>query len=126
MSEILNRLKQAEAERERVLAERRRLEAAVEASPTERPVAQAPSLQPASETPEQRSRFAAALGIAVAMAIVFWVGTLMPRKAAPPAQPTVLEPAPVAAAPEGKAPPPELFRMDADVDAFAARLKGKP
>ena len=72
VSEILKRLKQAEEERARVLAERKRLEAEAEVE--------------------------ADLALA--------------------AQP--------AAAPGAEPPVPGLFRMDGDLDAFAARLKDKP
>jgi hypothetical protein len=145
VSQILNRLKQAEEERQRVIAERKRLEAEADAGlaerereemvraqeHAERPVAQpqAPqSAQPAAETPQQRSRFAAALAIGVAMAVVFWVGTLVPQKPeivvqAPASAPVRASAAP---APAAKTPPPELFRIDGDLDAFAARLKDKP
>ena len=129
MSEILKRLKQAEEARARVLAERKRLEAEAEvetdealaAQPAAAPAAEPPA-PPAAETPQQRSRFAAALAIGVAMAIVFWVGTLVPQKPVQVVQgPASAPPAPVAKS------PPQLFRMDGDLDAFAARVrKDKP
>ena len=149
MSQILNRLKQAEEERQRVIAERKRLETEADAAlaerereemvraqqHAERPVAapQAPqpappSVQRAAETPQERSRFAAALAIGVAMAVVFWVGTLVPQK--PEIVVRAPDPAPMPAtatpAPAPKSPPPALFRMDGDLEAFAARVKDKP
>jgi hypothetical protein len=145
VSQILNRLKQAEEERQRVIAERKRLETEADAAlaerereemvraqqRAERPVAapQAPqTAPPAAETPQQRSRFAAALAIGVAMAVVFWVGTLVPQK--PEIVVRAPDPAPMPAAatpaPAPKSPPPALFRMDGDLEAFAARVKDKP
>ena len=142
MSQILNRLKQAEEERQRVIAERKRLEIEADAAlaerereervraqqHAERPVAAPPSAQRAAETPQQRSRFAAALAIGVAMAVVFWVGTLVPQK--PEIVVRAPEPAPMPAtatpAPAPKSPPPALFRMDGDLEAFAARVKDRP
>ncbi|HEY6966938.1 MAG TPA: hypothetical protein VI229_05655 [Burkholderiales bacterium] len=143
MSQILNRLKQAEEERQRVIAERKRLETEADAAlaerereemvraqqGAERPVAppQAPPpAQTVAETPQQRSRFAAALAIGVAMAVVFWVGTLVPQKPEIVVQATAPVQAVATPAPAAKAPPPELFRMDGDLDAFALRLKDKP
>jgi hypothetical protein len=145
VSQILNRLKQAEEERQRVIAERKRLETEADAAlaereheelvraqqDAERPIArpQAPQpAPPAAETPQQRSRFAAALAIGVAMAAVFWVGTLVPQKPEIVVQAPAPAPVPAIAipAPAAKAPPPGLFRMDGDLDAFAARLKDKP
>ncbi len=131
MSQILAKLKQAEAQRARVIAERGGPAAEAELAREEylreqRRAERAAEARGGEPTREQRSRFAAGLGIAVAMAIVFWVGTLVPRKAAPPAQ----ESAPPAAtpaepAPAERAPPPALFRMDTDLDAFSARVKDK-
>ena len=145
MSQILNRLKQAEEERERVIAERKRLEAEADAGLAEREreelalarqrgellVGAQPASQSAQQlapeaTPQQRSRFAAALGIAVAMVVVFWVGTLMPRKAAPPVAIAPTPPVPVPAAPPAPREPPQLFTLDRDLDAFAARVKENP
>jgi hypothetical protein len=135
VSQILDKLKKAEEERARVVAGRGGGDAATELAREEylreqRRLQAAEARRSEPPTREQRSRFTAGLGIAVAMAIVFWVGTLMPRKAAPPAQApvaqAVTQAAPAAPAPAEKAPPPALFRMDADVDAFAVRLKGKP
>jgi hypothetical protein len=138
VSQILDKLKKAEEERARIIAERGMRDAdaarAREESLRERRrEEQASPAQTDEPAREQRPRFAAGLGIAVAMAIVFWVGTLMPRKAAPPAQESpapaarraepAAAPAPAAA---DKAPPPALFRMDADVYAFSSRLKDKP
>ncbi len=136
MSQILDKLRQAEAERARVIAERGGRDAQAELAREEylreqRRAERAAEARGAEPTREQRSRFAAGLGIAVAMAIVFWVGTLVPRKAAPPAPESAppsagrIEPEP-APAPAEKAPPPALFRMDADLDAFAARVKDQP
>jgi len=135
VSQILDKLRKAEEERARVIAERGGRDAAAGLAREEylreqRRLQAAEARRSDPPTREQRSRFTAGLGIAVAMAIVFWVGTLMPRKAAPPALEPVAQavaPAePAAPAPAEKAPPPALFRMDADVDAFAERLKGKP
>src|SRR4029077_5323761 len=140
VSQILDRLKQAEQERERVIAERKRLEAqaaaALAAREREQIVQQqepraAPPLpaQPKAQTPQQQSRMAATIAIAVAMAVVFWIGTLMPRK--PLQEPAVRteERAARAVAPEPTVPArpaaPALFKLDTDVDAFAARAKGK-
>jgi hypothetical protein len=137
VSQILDKLRKAEEERARVIAERGGGDAAAELAREEylreqRRLQAAEARRSDPPTREQRSRFTAGLGIAVAMAIVFWVGTLMPRKAAPPAPEPVAqavapaEPSAPAPAAAEKAPPPALFRMDADVDAFAERLKGKP
>jgi hypothetical protein len=148
VSEILNRLKQAEAERERVIAERRRHEAEADAAlaerereeqarmlqQAERPVARQPArAQPpqsaprASQepTPQQRSRLAAGVAIGAAMAVVFWVGTLVPQQQP---EPVVKAPPVPAVRPitPAKAPPPALFRMDQDLDAFASRVKDPP
>ena len=141
MSRILEQLKQAEEQRERLIAERRRLEAEADAAlaarereerrfppaePTrvaESAAATAPRAAPPVPTPQQQSRVAAAVAMAVAMAVVFWVGTLVSR---PPAAPD-----PVARVPETalRAPDlpaaPALFRLDRDLDAFAARLREK-
>jgi hypothetical protein len=140
MSEILNRLKQAEAERERVIAERKRLEAEADAAldarereefvRSERLAARPMPPQPAQAaqpTPQQSSRLAAAVAMAAALAVVFWIGTLMPRKPATPA----VAPLPAAAvstpapAPPPVRMPPELFRLERDLDAFASRVKEK-
>ena len=147
MSQILDRLKQAEQERERVIAERKRLESEADAAlaahereqnlqqqepraappPPVQPRAQTP--QQKAQTPQQQSRMAATVAIAVAMAVVFWVGTLMPRK--PMQEPAVrseeraaraVAPEPVAAVRPGA---PALFKLDTDLDAFAARAKLK-
>ena len=129
MSQILDRLKQAEQERERVIAERKRLEAEADAALAAREREQirqqepraAPPLPPKAQTPQQQSRFAAAVAIAAAMAVVFWVGTLMPRNAANlPA-----EPAPKAFVPAVRAAP-ALFKLDSDLEAFAARTRDQP
>jgi hypothetical protein len=134
MSEILNRLKQAEAERERVIAERRRLEAEADAALAERereefvrgeqraarPVT---PQQPVQPTPQQSSRLAAAVAMAAALAVVFWIGTMMPRKQATPA--VAPPPLAVTPAPMSKSNPPELFRLERNLDAFAARVKEK-
>jgi hypothetical protein len=133
MSKILEQLKQAEEQRERLIAERKRLEAEADAALAARereeryrnsPAAQAaaePALPPrgappAAHTPQQQSRLAAGLAMAAALAVVFWVGTLVSRPAATPA--------PAARAPEKPAAP-ELFKYDRDVEAFAARLREK-
>jgi hypothetical protein len=142
MSEILNRLKQAEAERERVIAERKRLEseadAALDAREREefvrseqlaaRPVQAPQQALPAQPTPQQSSRLAAAVAMAAALAVVFWIGTLMPRKPAAPAMAPPPAAAVSTAAPAPPPPartPPELFRLERDLDAFASRVKDK-
>ena len=142
MSEILNRLKQAEAERERVIAERKRLEAEADAALdarerdefvrseqlAARPMQPQVAL-PAQPTPQQSSRLAAAVAMAAALAVVFWIGTLMPRKPAAPALAPPPATAVSTAAPAQALPvrtPPELFRLERDLDAFASRVKDKP
>ena len=137
MSQILDRLKQAEQERERVIAERKRLEAEADAALAARereqilqqeprivpPMPPVPPMQPPpkAQTPQQQSRVAAGIAIAVALAVVFWVGTLMPRNAANlPA-----EPAPKAFVPAVRAAP-ALFKLDSDLEAFAARTRDQP
>jgi hypothetical protein len=131
VSQILDRLKQAEQERERVIAERKRLEAEADAAlaahereqllQQEPRAVLPPPARPKEQTPQQQSRLAAAVAIAVAMAVVFWVGTLMPRNPAnPPA-----EPAPKALVPAPRAAP-ALFKLDSDLEAFAARTQDKP
>ena len=135
MSQILNRLKQAEEERERVIAERKRLEAEADAAlfardreqilqQEQRAAPLLPPVKPNTQTPQQQSRVAAAVAIAVAMAVVFWIGTLVPR---PPAASAVQppQPAPPALAPAARAAP-VLFKLDGDLDAFAARVTEKP
>jgi hypothetical protein len=137
MSEILNRLKQAEAERERVIAERKRLEAEADAALdarereefvrseqlASRPVPPPQPALPVQPTPQQSSRLAAAVAMAAALAVVFWIGTLMPRKPATPA--VAPPPAAAVSAPAPARTPPELFRLERDLDAFASRVKDK-
>lgn len=129
MSEILNRLKQAEAERERVIAERERKEFMRAEQLAARPVSpqSAQSAQSAQPSPQKSSRLAAALAMAAALAVVFWIGTLMPRK---PAAPAVSPAEPPAAAVSTLAPvpastPPELFKLERNLDAFASRVKDR-
>lgn len=142
MSRILEQLKKAEQDRERLVAERKRLELEADAAlaaqdreergrtppvaepaPPPRPEqvrkqAQQPVQKPVQNQVPQQSRFAAGLAMAAALAVVFWVGTLVSRPAPVPA------PLPAARAPEKPAAP-ELFKYDRDVDAFAARLREK-
>ncbi len=138
MSEILDKLKDAEAQRQRIIAERRRLEAEADAAlaaqeredavrrakfagaapraPAEGASAPAADAAPA-RTPQQGSRFAAALAIGAALAVVFWIGTLVPQEPQ--------RPAPVAPAQATRAPAPPLFMLDRDAEAFAARARDR-
>jgi hypothetical protein len=129
MSEILNRLKQAEAERERVIADRKRLEAEADEALAQRdrdefiawqqvaarpvPEREAPPSRPAS------SRLAAGLAMAAALGVVFWLGTMVPRAGTPP-RPT----APVVVAPALK-PAVVLFQLDRNLEGFARKAGEK-
>ena len=140
MSKILEQLRQAEEQRERLIAERRRFEAEAEAALAARereehrlaPAEPARFAEPAAasraappvQTPQQQSRVAAAIAIATAMAVVFWVGTLVSRPPALEAPLRAAEPAALARA-HDLAAAPALFRLDRDLDAFAARLREK-
>jgi uncharacterized membrane protein YccC len=135
VSQILDRLKQAEQERERVIAERKRLEAEADAALADRErdqilqqagrSAPLPPAQPRAQTPQQQSRAAAAIAIAVAMGVVFWIGTLVPRKPATSTTPAVQAPEPARPAAREPAAAPALFKFDTDLDSFAVRAKGK-
>ena len=139
MSKIIDQLRQAEEQRERFVAERKRFEAEADAAlaarereerrlPPAAPTrlgepAAASRAAPPARSPQQQSRVAAAVAIAAAMAVVFWVGTLVSR---PPAAPDSVPRVPETAlrAPDLPAAP-ALFRLDRDLDAFAARLREK-
>lgn len=128
MSKIYEKLREAEAERERVVAERKRLEAEADAALAEREreerLERAGVARPATDSAHGRAAAArsktesrglpmAWLG-AVTTALVAGVaiGVLVPKKAAPRLEPA----APVVQA--GALP----LKLDRDLDAFSARL----
>jgi hypothetical protein len=108
VSKILDKLKEAEAQRARIVAERSHVGAV-------RPVAERKEVElrtprQAGPTLEMRARFSAGLAIAAALGIAFWLGAMVYREPVKPAlAPVAMKPAPV-------------LQLDRDVDAFTARL----
>jgi hypothetical protein len=138
MSQVLNRLKQAEADRERLIAERRRLEAEADAALAEREReegavhTQAESVPPAlpaavhtravQEATARRSW--GTFAIVAALACAFLLGTLVSRESAAPKAPAPAAPPAIAAAVPAAKAPPALFRLEQDSEAFGARAAG--
>lgn len=138
MSQVLNRLKQAEADRERVIAERRRLEAEAdvalaelereEGSARAQAASAPPALPPTVHTRAVREaavrRSWGTFAIVAALACAFLLGTLVSRESGPPKVPApAAQPAVAAAVPAAKAPP-ALFRLEQDSEGFGARAAG--
>ena len=138
MSEILKRLKHAEAERERVIAERKRLETEADAALAQRDREEFVAWQRVAErplpprvdvpAPRQGSRLAAGAAIAVALLVVFWIGTMMPRDSAPARapEPVAAFPATAPAPVPAVRPAPVVFKLDRDAEAFARRAGERP
>ncbi len=136
MTKILEQLKQAEAQRERIVAERRRLEeeanaalAAQErdelarrAAASERrsdPVAQAKAERSNVQPPPQDRRVLAGVAVIIAVALiaVFWGSRFAPREDAATYR--------AAAAQFGARGDPLRLKLDRDLGAFAARAREK-
>jgi len=133
MSEILDRLKQAEAERERVIAERRRLEAEADAALAAREREEArrlggqppPAVQPVAPAPRPAPRrsWGALLVATLALAAGYAAG--LRNGPAPPSARAPAAPAPAAAPVEATpAGDPLPLKLDADLPSFSARLAG--
>jgi uncharacterized membrane protein YccC len=130
MSQVLDRIRQAEEERERVIAERRRIEAEADSALAEhereealrraQAESSAPPLPPAVHTRAVQEASArrtwGTVAAAVAVACAFWLGTRV--QPSPPAAPAPAQAVTPVAAPTAA---PVLFRLDADSEAFAAR-----
>lgn len=141
MTKILEQLKQAEAERQRVVAERKQLEddanAALAAyereerarraaamTPPLGPVSQVKGAKGAAREPQQDRRVLAGVAVAIAAALtaVFWGIWFAPQKDA--AREFKAAVSPPAAQMQARGDPLQL-KFDQDVGSFAARVREK-
>lgn len=124
MSQILNQLKLAEAERERLIAERRRIETeadtALAAREREESGPRPPLLREPAPAPKRRllAGLAALACIAALSAALLFTGEKQSTQQEVPARSAVI------AVPAAPATPFEL-RLDRNADGFAARVREK-
>jgi hypothetical protein len=134
MSMILDRLKEAEARRQEVIAERKRLEAEADAALAARereergmpPPAKGEERAAQPVRPDRRPWAGGAVVIALVLVAGFWSGMFSAEKEPikEPAKALIAVPAAPKTEPEPGNPPFQL-KLDRDADAFAARVKDR-